>query len=72
MKQKIRAILKQYGQTQNDLAELLCITYQALSIKMNGHSDFTQSEIYRIMTVYKLTPEQVVDIFLTIDKEEIA
>lgn len=67
MKQKLRALLKQYGQTQNDLAELLGITYQSLSIKMNGHSDFTQSEIYRIMAVYRLTPEQLVDIFFNID-----
>lgn len=67
MKKKIKAILEQYGHTQNDLAELLNITYQSVSIKLNGHKDFTQSEIYRIMVLYNLTPEQVVDIFFNIE-----
>ena len=63
MKEKIRKILEAYGQTQNDLAYLLGITYQSVSIKLNGHKDFTQSEIFKIMTIFRLTPEQVVDIF---------
>lgn len=63
MKHKLRAILEQFGQTQNDLAELLNLTYQSISIKLNGHKDFTQTEIYKIIMFYSLTPEQVVDIF---------
>ena len=64
-KDKLRKILKRAGSTQNDLAELLGITYQSVSIKMNGKKDFTQSEIFRIMVIYKLTPEEVVDIFFS-------
>lgn len=67
MKHKLRLILDKYGHTQKDLADLLGISYQSVSIKLNGHKDFTQTEIYRIMTVYKLTPEQVVDIFFNPD-----
>ena len=63
MKFKLRAILEKFGHTQNELAELLCITYQSVSIKLNGKKDFTQTEIYKIMVFYNLTPEQVVDIF---------
>lgn len=63
MKKKLRAILSEYGHSQGDLAELLGITYQSVSIKLNGHQDFTQGQIYKIMVCYNLTPEQVVDIF---------
>lgn len=63
MKHRLRAVLEKYGHTQNDLAELLCITYQSVSIKLNGKKDFTQTEIFKIISFYGLTPEQVVDIF---------
>ena len=65
MKYKLRAVLDRFGQTQNDLAELLGITYQSVSIKLNGHKDFTQSEIFKIMRCFSLTPEEVVDIFFS-------
>ena len=35
MKYKLKQVLERFGHTQNDLAELLGITYQSLSIKMN-------------------------------------
>lgn len=63
MKKKIREVLESFGHNQNDLAELLGITYQSVSIKLNGHKDFTQSEIFRIIVCYHLTAEQVMDIF---------
>lgn len=63
MKYKLKAILDQYGKNQNDLAELLGLTYQSVSVKLNGHKDFTQSEIFRIIHMFNLTPEQVMDIF---------
>ena len=66
MKRKIKAVLKRYGHTQNDLAELLGITYQSVSIKLNGHKDFTQTEIFKIMTMYDLSAEEVADIFFNI------
>ena len=55
--------MDKFGHNQNDLADLLGITYQSVSIKLNGKKDFTQSEIYYIIQYYKLTPEQVIDIF---------
>lgn len=67
MKQKIKAVLAKFGHTQNDLAEILGITYQSVSIKLNGHKDFTQSEIFKIMVCYELTPEEVVDIFFNMN-----
>ncbi len=66
MKYKLKQVLERFGHTQNDLAELLGITYQSLSIKMNGHKDFKQSEIFKIIHYYNLTPEEVMDIFFSI------
>lgn len=65
MKHKLKVILDEYGHNQNDLAELLGITYQSVSIKLNRKKDFTQSEIYKIIQCYKLTAEQVMDIFFS-------
>lgn len=66
MKYRLREILDKHGINQNDLADLLGITYQSVSIKMNGKKDFTQTEIFKIMVFFKLTPEQVVNIFFNI------
>ena len=63
MKYKLKAVLERYDKTQNDLADLLGLTYQTVSIKLNGHKDFTQTEIFKIMVMFNLTPEEVVDIF---------
>lgn len=63
MKYKLKAVLERFGQTQNDLAELLGITYQSVSIKLNGHKDFTQTEIYKIIHFYNLSAEEAMDIF---------
>lgn len=72
MKSKLRKVLSRYGHNQNDLADLLHITYQSVSIKMNGHKGFTQHEIYLIIQCYGLTADEVMDIFFStdnIDKE---
>ena len=48
MKEKIKRLLKQQEISQNELAELLGLTYQTISIKINGHKDFTLSELKTI------------------------
>ena len=70
MKKKLRKVLSRYGQSQNDLAELLGITYQSVSIKVNGKKDFTQSEIYTIIVMYKLTADEVMDIFFSTELDD--
>lgn len=67
MKYKLKAVLERFGQTQSDLAELLGITYQSVSIKLNGHKDFTQTEIFKIINFYELTADEVMDIFFNKD-----
>lgn len=63
MKEKLKKVLKEHGVSQNELADLLGLTYQTISIKMNGHKDFTQSEIRGIKLIFGLTPEEIDDIF---------
>ena len=67
VKNKIRVLLEEYGMTQTDLAEVIGCTYQSVSIKLNGKKDFNRTEIYRMMKCFNLTPEQVVDIFFTLE-----
>lgn len=62
-----------YGDNQNVLAAALGITIQRLSAKMNAKqvsekvkpAAFTLAEVRIIMQRYKLTPEEVVAIFLS-------
>ena len=65
MKEKLKKVLKEQGVSQYELAELLNLTYQTVSIKMNGHKDFTQSEIRGLKLILGLTPEQIDDIFFS-------
>ena len=52
-----------YGDSLEDLANYLGITYQTLSKKMNSRADFTLSELRLIQKRYNLTAEQVYDTF---------
>lgn len=63
MKEKIKALLKVHGVSQNDLADALGLTYQTISIKVNGHKEFTRDEIMAIKLMFKLTAEQLDYIF---------
>ncbi len=65
MKWKLREQMDIYGDTLESLANYLNITYQTLSKKMNGHVDFTRTEILKIKQRYNLSAEQVDNIFFS-------
>lgn len=67
MKEKLRNVLTSFGHNQNDLAELLGISYQSVSIKINGKKDFTRTEIFKIKYFYNLTNDEIGDIFFSLD-----
>lgn len=62
-KNLMKSVMALHGDTQKSIAELLNLSEQTISEKMNGLSDFKQSEIKLLIDRYKLTPDQVDDIF---------
>lgn len=62
-KNAFRAVMIYHGDTQRTVADALNISDQTVSDKINGVSDFKQSEIKTLIERWKLTPEQVDDIF---------
>lgn len=60
----LKAVIKKHGETQADLAEALGLSLSNLNDKINGKSaSFRQSEIIAIKERYKLTAEEVDEIF---------
>lgn len=60
----LRSIMALNGETNRDLANLLGISEQSVSNKINENkSEFKQGEIAAIRQHYGLTAEQVADIF---------
>jgi predicted transcriptional regulator len=60
----LRSIMALHGDTNRDIAILLDITEASVSAKLNENgTEFKQGEIAKIKDRYKLTPEQVDNIF---------
>lgn len=63
-KELLRSIMALHGDTNKDLAELLDITEQSVSGKINEKgTEFKQGEIAKIKDKYNLSPEMVESIF---------
>ena len=52
-----------FNDTVSSLAEYLGISRQTLTLKLDNKSDFTQSEIKKIVIKYNLTPDEMDQIF---------
>lgn len=63
IKEKLKVFMDLFGDTMTDLADTLQISYQSISKKMNGHTDFKLTEIKQIKERYHLSPEEVDYIF---------
>lgn len=62
-KRAFRAVMVLHGDTQKAVAEALGVTQKTIADKINGSSDFKQSEIRALIDRYGLTPAQVDNIF---------
>lgn len=51
---KLKGRIIEEGTTQGKLAEILGISRQALSLKINDKSDFTASEIAKLCEILKI------------------
>jgi DNA-binding XRE family transcriptional regulator len=59
----LRSKMVLFGDTTESLAEVLGISRQTLSAKINGKIDFWQSEMKIIIVRYDLTPEETHQMF---------
>lgn len=64
MNKKLKIEMLNFGDRLVDLAEVLGITYQTLSLKIKGKNFFTDVEIATIAKRYALSPEEIYEIFL--------
>lgn len=64
IKSRLKEEIGLFGDNFSDLAKRLGITYQALSKKLNGHSDFKLSEIRVIQQTYNLDADTIFYIFI--------
>lgn len=62
-KNLFRSFMVLHDDTQRTVAEALNVSDQTISDKINGLSDFKQSEIKTLIDRWNLTPEQVDNIF---------
>lgn len=66
-KRAFRAVMILHGDTQKAVAEALGVTQKTIADKINGVTDFKQSEIRKLIERYGLTPAQVDNIFFGAD-----
>ena len=59
----LKSIIAKNDDTQDALAEALCLPRSSLSNRINGKIDFRVSEINCIRRRYKLTAKETLDIF---------
>ena len=63
-KELLRSVMALHGETNKDLANVLGISEQSVSGKINeNNTEFKQGEIAKIRNHYNLTAEQVANIF---------
>ena len=55
--------IREFGDTQTELARMLGVTESTLSWKINGRAEFKQSEIKAIADRYGLTGEEIKSMF---------
>ena len=63
-KAKLKSVMTLHGDTNKDIAELLGISEQSVSCKINENgTEFKQGEIKKISEKYNLSPDAVTAIF---------
>lgn len=64
-KNHFKSIMVLHGDTQKSIADALTVSEQTIGDKINGISDFKQSEIKILIDRWNLTPAQVDEIFFS-------
>lgn len=70
-KNHFKSIMVLHGDTQKTVADALNVSEQTVGDKVNGLSDFKQSEIKILIDRWGLTPAQVDEIFFSGENEKV-
>lgn len=70
-KNHFKSIMVLHGDTQKTVADALGVSEQTVGDKVNGLSDFKQSEIKVLIDRWELTPAQVDEIFFSGENEKV-
>lgn len=70
-KNHFKSIMVLNGDTQKTVADALNVSEQTVGDKVNGISDFKQSEIKVLIDRWNLTPSQVDEIFFNGENEKV-
>ena len=62
---ELRAEIARHGETCGILAKALGFSNQTMTSRLKGEKDFTRKEIKIIKDRYNLSPERIVEIFLS-------
>lgn len=60
---KLRGLMCENGDTQEDLGRLLLLDRSGISARMNNRADWKLGEMYAIMTRYRLPHEMLNQVF---------
>ena len=63
---KLKGRIKEKCGSQREFARALGISEMALSCKVQGHTYFTQSEIWRCAEILEIEPNEVAAYFFTV------
>lgn len=63
---KLKGKLKEYDLTINEYAKELKLNVASTSYKVNGKKKFNQDEIEKSIELFDLSPDEVIEIFFTL------
>lgn len=64
-KNHFKSVMVLHGDTQKSIADALTVSEQTIGDKINGISEFKQSEIKILIDRWNLTPAEVDEIFFS-------
>ena len=60
---KLRGLMREYGDTQDDLARVLLLGRVSVSNRMRGASDWKLSEMYALLDRYHVPHDRLHEVF---------
>ena len=60
---KLRGLMREYGDTQDDIARVLLVSRATVSNRMRGESDWNLGEMYALMDRYHVPYSKLNEVF---------